>query len=174
MTWDPIVWEQRYGLLFRCWLSRAYHQKRERFYDQCDNLAKAVSVVGGSATVAQLLNHDAMVVTAALITVTATGSLLFGFARKARLHADLARSFAMLEARIVGSGVFDAAQMDALQAELVAMEVSEPRALGALLRICHNEIVCAEGHRELVQRVGPWQRALAHFYDFDLYSRQPS
>ncbi|GAQ30435.1 hypothetical protein K6V18_06580 [Ralstonia insidiosa] len=168
MEWDDDVWARRHELLCRCWISRIYHQKRERFFDMCDALTKAVSVIGGAAAITKLAGPDAMVVAAAAITITSTASLVLGYAKKARLHADLAKAFADLESRIVAKGVFDSAQADAFQAEIVKAEVGEPRSLGALVRICQNELAYAQGHPEMVRHVSLWQRLLAHFYDFDL------
>ncbi len=172
MEWDDETWARRHGLLSRCWISRIYHQKRERFFDMCDALTKAVSVIGGATTITKLAGPgqgvEFMQFVAGAITVTSTASLVVGYAKKARTHADLAKAFADLESRIVAKGVFDDAQADAYQAELVKIEIGEPRSLGALVRICQNELAYAQGHPEMVKRVTWWQRTLAHFYDFDL------
>ncbi|MDK3025594.1 hypothetical protein QO239_23650 [Cupriavidus taiwanensis] len=168
MEWDDEVWASRHQLLCRCWISRIYHQKRERFYDMCDALTKAISVIGGTAAVSKLAGADFMVLAGAAITVTSTASLVLGYAKKARSHADLAKAFTDLEARIVGKGVFDEAQANAFQAEIVKIEIAEPRSLGALVRICQNELAFAQGHPDMVKPVRLWQRLFAHFYDFDL------
>ncbi|SOZ12099.1 hypothetical protein [Cupriavidus taiwanensis] len=168
MEWDDEVWASRHQLLCRCWISRIYHQKRERFFDMCDSLTKAVSVIGGTAAVAKLAGADLMVIAGGLITITSTASLVLGYAKKARTHADLARAFAELESRIVAKGVFDEAQANTYQAEILKIELNEPRSLGALVRICQNELAYAQGHPDMVKPVRWWQRAFAHVYDFDL------
>lgn len=166
--WDEGVWARRHEFLCRCWISRIYHQKREQFFDMCDSLTKAVSILGGTVAITRLITPDQLMIVAAAITVTSTASLVFGYSKKARTHADLSKAFADLEARIVAKGVFDDAQANAFQAELVKTEIGEPRALGALVRICQNEMAYAQGHESHVKKVSLWQRLFAHVYDFDM------
>ncbi len=168
MNWLDDVWEKRYHVLYRCWLSRIYHQKRERFFDACDSLTKAVAVIGGATSITQIFSPKQLVITAALITVSSTISLVVGYAKKARAHADLAKAFVALEAQIVSKGVFDAPQADRFEADVLRLEMNEPRSLGALVRICQNEIATARGKVRDIQPVSWWRRLLAHVYDFDM------
>ncbi|RKP43979.1 hypothetical protein [Trinickia fusca] len=168
MDWDTEVWGKRYAVLYRCWLSRIYHQKRERFFDVCDNVTKAVAVVGGAASIAEIAAPNQFIVTAAAITVMSALSLVVGYAKKARSHADLAKAFTELEARVVAKGVFDEQQVNAFEAEILRLEMNESRSLGALVRICQNEIAVARGNLQDVRPVSLWRRIWAHLYDFDM------
>lgn len=101
------LWDKRHQVLYRVELSALYHQKRERFFEVCDKLAKAVAVIGGSAALAKIGSGYWIVYIAAAITVTSTCSLVFGFSDRARRHAELSRNFASLS-RIswrVGNGI---------------------------------------------------------------------
>lgn len=168
MDWDSEAWDTRAHTLFRCRLSRIYHQKRERFYDICDNATKAVALICGAASIAKIAQPGQLVWIGAVITVTSTLSLVVGYSRKSRSHADLAKAFIDLECKIEAKGVFDMEQACAFKAEAIRLEMSEPRTLGALVRICHNEILVAEGKERDVRPVSVWQRVWAHFYDFDM------
>jgi len=168
MDWDDDVWAKRYGVLYRCWLSRIYHQKRERFFDICDNLTKAVAVIAGAASIAKIASPNQLVIVGAIITVTSTISLVVGYAKKARSHADLAKAFIDLEGKILAKGVFDEQQANAFEAEVLRLEMNEVRSLGALVRICQNEIAIARGKHQDVRRVSWTHRLCAHFLDFDM------
>jgi hypothetical protein len=168
MDWDDEVWTKRYNLLYRSWISRIYHQKRERFFDICDSLTKAVAVGGGAASVAKVLTPSQLVIVAAIITFASTVSLVVGYSKKARSHADLAKAFIEIEGKIVAKGVFDDDQANAFEADILRLEMNESRSLGALVRICQNEVAMARGKTNDVQRVSFWRRVFAHLYDFDM------
>ncbi len=97
-----------------------------------------------------------------------------GYAQKARAHADLAKAFIALEAQIVSKGVFDVPQADLFEADVLRLEMNEPRSLGALVRICQNEIAAARGKVQDIQPVPGWKRWLAHVYDFDMTAPSPT
>jgi hypothetical protein len=163
------LWNKRCETLMLVQLSVLYHQKRERFFDLLDKLTKAVSVFGGSAALWKLSSPQVIAWAAALITATATFSLVGGFAERARKHADLARSFRLLEGDIVGAGERDytEAGINAWQARLRGLEASEPPALGALVIACQNELAVAAGQRDKVVYI-PWpRRLLMNFIDWN-------
>lgn len=163
-------WNKRHDVLFRVELSALYHQKRERFFEACDKLAKAVAVIGGSAALAKIGGPDALIWVAAAITVTSTLSLVFGLSDRARRHGDLARNFRQLEAEIVARGERDFTESDlatwASRERL--LETTEPPALGNLVRICQNELAIAQGQGECVRSVGFFRHLFAHLVDFPM------
>lgn len=163
-------WGKRHGVLYRVELSALYHQKRERFFEACDKLAKAVAVIGGSAALAKIGGPDALVWVAAAITVTSTFSLVFGLSDRSRRHGDLARNFRQLESEIIARGEreFSEADVAVWAARERLLETSEPPALGNLVRICQNELAVAQGQIASVHAVGFWRYLLAHLVDLPL------
>ena len=168
MEWDEDVWKDAYALVYRCWLSRIYHLKRERFFDLCDSLTKTLALIAGAASIAKIFNPDQLLIFGVLITITSALSLVVGYAKKARCHADFAKTFIVTEAKIVEAGVLSREQVDALHAEVIRLEMNEPRTLGALVRICQNEIAVARGNKQDIRPVPFFKRLLAHFYDWEL------
>lgn len=163
-------WEQRHAVLYRVELSALYHQKRERFFEACDKLAKAMAVIGGSAALARVGGDAFLPWIAAGITVTSTCSLVFGLSDRARRHADLSRSFRQLEADIVAKGERDFSEADvaAWAGRERLLETSEPPALGNLVRICQNELAVAHDQAPQVRPVGFLRHLLAHLVDLPL------
>src|SRR5260364_209947 len=66
-TLNPNV-ESVYGGLPHFFLSRLYHQKRERFFDVCDRLTQAVAMTGGMTFIVSACSPEHWVIMAALIT----------------------------------------------------------------------------------------------------------
>lgn len=164
------LWEKRHAQLYRIELSALYHQKRERFFEAADKLAKAVAILGGSAALAKTLTPNGLMWVAAAITASSTFSLVFGFSDKARRHAELTRSFKQIEADMMRKGERDFTEADVAEwaARIAALEASEPPSLGNLVRICQNELAQASGQAERVKRVGFFRAALAHLLDLPM------
>lgn len=164
------LWGKRHDVLCRVQISVLYHQKRERFFDVLEKLAKAVAVIGGSAAFARIGGAEAMPYVAAAITVTSTVSLVFGFSERSRRHADLARGFRQIEADIAAKGERDFAEPDVTGwvARTISLECGEPPALGALVTICQNELAAAQGQREMIVPLPLWKRMLAQVVDLSV------
>jgi len=161
------VCESWYGLQFDVRRSVRYHQRRRRFFDGLDTLSNTLSVVFGSVTVYGVLavsSSSLALVAAGLVTVVSTVNLTVGSARKAWLHADLARRFVDLERQLLAEPSEQALRQ--AQAVRLAIEADEPPVLRVLDSLCHNEVLHAQGQDEY--RVGPitvWQRLLANILD---------
>lgn len=170
--WDPHDWEIRCRSLYACRVSRVYHKKRERFFDYCDGVTKVVALIGGAGSIARATSASPgwLVGIGVAVTVTSSLSLVIGYAKKSRTHADLAKSFIELELKILTAGVADHESVIAFQVATTGLEMNEPRSLGALVRICQNEVLAAEGKKDQMKKVSPFQRVFAHLYDFDLTS----
>lgn len=162
------LWNKRHDVTYRVELSALYHQKRERFFDLCEKLSKVTALVGGSAALYKVASHDAVSVIAGVITIASAFSLVVGFSEKARRHAELVRSFKQIQADILRKGDRDVDEADVSEwaARVASLEASEPPALGALVRICQNEIAGAQGGE--VRAIGWWRRPLAHLVDVGL------
>jgi len=106
------LWGRRDAVLQRAQISVLYHRKRERAFDLADRFAKAVAIIGGSAAFAGMEVPGLVKTMAALIAVTSTLSLVFGFSERSRKHSDLAQGFCLLEAAIVQKGERDFTESD--------------------------------------------------------------
>jgi len=173
---DPELWKRRHELLYEIDLSMLYHRKRERIFDSMDRLGKAVAVVGGSAAVAKFLESGSdaggssglLMTLAALIAITSALSLVFGFSERARRHAELAKAFGEVGTQLARAGQtrFDERDLDQCEVKIRSLEATEPASLGALVRICQNEIAIAQGQPDFVSRVRWRERIFAHIWDF--------
>src|SRR5260363_163411 len=117
MNWSGDVWEKRDHLFYRCWLSRLYHQKRERFFDVCDRLTQAVAMTGGMTFIASACSPEHWVIMAALLTASATLSPAVSCPKKGRAHADLDKECRDREARRGGQGVLGRTKAERSEAE---------------------------------------------------------
>lgn len=167
-TDSDYLWERRHKILYKAELSTLYHQKRERFFDIADKMAKAISVIGGSVSFGQVIaNQSILKWILAAITISSAFSLVMSFSDKSRRHSELARNFKMLQSTIlaVGERDFTEEQLTEWYAKAVSLEASEPPSLGSLVILCQNEIARAQGHSELIKSLSLWRRMTAHFLD---------
>ena len=168
MDWTDDVWKERYTLIYRCWLSRIYHQKRERFFDLADSLTKAITLIAGTASIARVISPGGQLIVGVIITITSVLSLVIGYSKKARNHSDVAKAFMDIEAKIMTAGILTQEQVDNFLAEILRVEMNEPRTLGALMVICQNEIAEMQGEKTFINPVTFVKRVTAHFIDWDM------
>lgn len=166
------IWNERWGFMYRLRVSALYHQRRERFFDNWDKVAKAVAVIGGAAAVSQLISDPTTKLwAAAAVSVLSTISLVFGFSQKARRHSELARDFMRLLARIEEAGPYPPAEkMDKFAAEFASLEASEPASMSALVRHCENLFYMSSGQPG--KPLTWWKRLFMHYWDFALDTEQ--
>lgn len=143
------LWGARHALIYRIELSTLYHHKRERFFEMLDKGGKAVSVLGGSAALANLASRPTLLAIGVAITATSTLSLVAGLSDRSKRHAELARNFRNLEAEVIAAGErdFTEAQLSSWAAKERSLEASEPPALSVLIVVCQNELAAAAGSR---------------------------
>lgn len=154
-----------YRLLDRCQYSRIYHKKREQFFDFVDNVTKFIAIVSGATAFSRIAGD--LPVMSFFLLLTSSASLIVGYAKRARVHADLAKAFNELEAEVVEAGILlTEAQAQKLNGKLVRCELNEPRTLGVLVQISQNEVLQATDRP--THPIPRWKRALAHFWDFDV------
>lgn len=156
----------------RFYLGRSirYHLYLERHYDRFSAVASVVSVVFGSAAAASALGGlpKWVSISAALtVTVFSAIDMIRGSSKKARLHAELARSFRELAVEVQESELLTLEQLRAFRVRIGRIELDEPPHLRVLNAICHNEQCRADGSDpEYEYQVGSWQRLLAPFMDW--------
>ena len=159
-------------LLFGVQRSVRYHRHRERFLDQVHNVGALLTAFGGSATVAAVvaeLPADWAWVLPAVAAVTALAGaheLVFGTARAARRHDDLARDFVALEQDVVRAcPTLTREVLLDLQTRRLDIEAKEPPVYRVLDATCHDELVTALGRDEAqhtnVTRLQRWLRHVA-------------
>lgn len=147
-----------------------YHTRRQAFYDAWNNVTNAAGILLGAATVAALahklpLGGVLSVAFPVAITTLCTFNLVWGAARRARLHNDLYRRYVELDRRMLSVAAPDAQHCRAFRGERMAIEADEPPTLFVLSVLCHNEVVRASGVGEYFA-VPLWQRWLAHLWAF--------
>ena len=153
MTSDQIH-EQHYKLLVAARRSVRYHMHRQRFLDRISKWGSALTAIFGSATVMSLLadqgEGDRSQYVAAATAVFAALELVFGPARSARYHNELAREFIALEqeALRVGSTSVTAESLLGLQIRRLDIEAKEPPVYRVLDVLCNDEVAKAFGHPE--------------------------
>lgn len=158
-----------WSLLFGVRRSVRYHVRREQFFDRAHHVGMFITAFSGSATIATLLAGHSALVTAAAAATAIAGALdmVFGLARKARRHNNLAREFIALERDLVRAGEeLPPPRLRELETARLDIEAREPPVLRVLDTMCHDELVTAlgieDGHRS---NLGWWQRWPAHFVD---------
>jgi hypothetical protein len=137
---------------------------RERFFDLADAETKFVAMVGGAAALYKSFGDLKWV--ALLVSITSALSLVVGYAKKARVHADLAKAFISLEAELLDGHDWTEEELAEFEAKLVRCELNEPRTLGVVMRRAHNEIVHTEGKPTLPISFERW--LLGSIFDFDM------
>ena len=160
---------KHWDLLFGVRRSIRYHRRRERWLDGVHNIGALVVAVFGSTTVVSLMaEYELLPMIAAAGTAIAGGiELVFGLAKKARLHSELARDFIGLEQDLVraGEGLSESV-LRAFVARRLDIESREPPALRVLDAMCHDELVTALGYDESQRSDPGWlQRWLANIVD---------
>lgn len=139
--------DDRSDLLFGVRRSIRYHTHRRRFFDAIDKLAKILTIIAGSGTFASALaiHRDWTLVFASLVALFSAVDLIVACAERARVHSDLARRFADLEAKIVRHKQSDRDELNEFIAERLMIESDEPPIMRVLDCQCHNELCKAMG-----------------------------
>jgi hypothetical protein len=156
------------NLLFGVRRSIRYHNHRRRFFDGLDKFTKILAAVAGSAAVATALgNHTTVtVILAATIAVFSAVDLIIGSGPAARLHSDLAKRFAELEATIVRLGSPKPEKIRELVADRLIIEADEPPILRVLDSVVYNELCKALGYKECeMVKIGWFQSLMSQLVD---------
>ena len=161
--------ERTYDLLFDVCRSTRYHSRRERFYEIWSSITIFVMIFGSSSAVAASLIglqeslgwlHTAISI---IIAVFGAAEVAVGItARRANIHADLARRFITLEKRFVHGRNLEDAEFEELACERLEIELLEPPPLVLLDMICRFELLRAFGESKKQSHIPGWRRFLAN------------
>lgn len=144
-------WGKYSDLLWDVRRSRRYHDRREQFLLRTARTGTWLSLVGSSATVFAVIGGTWGATLAGLATMAISAfNLAVGAGDAARKHNDLRRRFIALEVEMVRADQDDLpAVVRDWAAEYLKIESDEPPIMGNLDRLCHNELVRAEGRGKL-------------------------
>lgn len=167
---DDALLDRLWDVRFRIGYSVRYHRDRERMLDLLDKGAKAIAVIGGTATVTTLINKvpELVLWVGVAITVSSVLSLVFDLARRARVHNDAARKLLDLEARIARVPQPGLDQIAEFEADLAVIERDEPASLTLLVQDCQNREAIARGCFEDVHPIPAWKKPLMHFFSLSV------
>lgn len=154
------LWKKRDDLLYDVRFSISYHRSRERFLDWLDRATKALMMIGGSAAFATMPHSN--LIGLGIVMLSAL-SLVFDYAVRARLHADLARRFLDIESDMesIGERDFDEQHIKLWRSTFVRVEADEPPQLSRLSKICEAKLKKAMGVQ--YERPSWLDHMMAHF-----------
>lgn len=154
--------KRRGKLIYGINVSVRYCSKRAHFYAWLSDITTVLSLVGGSAVVADVLGNVpiAASIGATLVVVSSLCSLTFRWPEKARFWQDQRTKYAALEERFYRiGGAMTEEQVNNFKADVAALEADamEGRTLNVLMTICDNE---ERSRRNIKERhtVWFWQR----------------
>lgn len=161
--------DRQYELLYDIRRSIRYHRKRRRHFERWTAISQVSSLLLGAATVGTLIKEVstwAPIVLAATVTTISVISVVGRLADKARLHAELARSFSELKRRIVGQITWSAQDVANWKEEILRIEEDEPPIKQVLNCMADNDERRKMGVApELFADIDPLQRFFAQFFD---------
>ena len=162
------VWSDRYELLYRCRFSRIYYQKRERFFEFCERLSTGLALVASMVNIWLIFGSNDFARCLSLIIIILLFILGIHCTNKAHTHAGFVNVFRDIEADIDAAVILTGEKVDRFLAKILRVKLREPRTLGALVRICQNEIALARGNKQDIRPVPFFKKLFAHFYDWKL------
>ncbi|GGI20494.1 hypothetical protein GCM10008066_24310 [Oxalicibacterium faecigallinarum] len=167
MTTPVDIQMQLNNLIYGVQLSAMYHRKRERFLAMSDKWGKIISLIAGSAAFSQLTNEIGKAWAGVFVALSTMPSLVFSLADRARLHGELAQKYGYLEsdiAAVVASEITEI-EIAAWHSTLRKIEATEPPTLGALTRICQNQMALVAEEYDKVFDLTWYEKWLCHFFD---------
>lgn len=159
-------WDDRSELLNWAYITYRYHRKRQWFFDLCDKVTQAASVIVGLAVVSGKTVSDYLPVIGFAIAALGVLALVFGYSERKQSHRDIAEKARQLAGLI--QPVRDADLTDDLIIQWEGMrtkiDILEPPNLKTLVAKCEWEQAIAEGHRNHVQCPPWWRQLHMHFF----------
>lgn len=159
---------EKHNLLWGIQRSIRYHARRVGFFETAHNTSTALQLLAGSAAMAAFLQSEKPewgVWTAVAVTAIAAVNLVWGTAKKARIHSDLIRRWIYLEHDLTTNSPTRETDLKKYQAARLEIEAEEPPPLRTLDMLCHNELALATGQFDDLYAVHWWQRPLVNFFD---------
>lgn len=170
--WTDHAWERRSDLAYRAELNYRYHQKRERFLSSLDRFGQAAALIAGTGAASELLaSPKAKALAGLAVAIVTIPTLVFGWADRARHHAQLRAEYVNFRADLEAAGVLDSESLDKFAARLIRLNAQEPPALSTLVRVCQNEMAIAQGRPADVEPIAWYQRWLCHLVSFSVHDQ---
>jgi hypothetical protein len=143
------VMDVRYGVCF--------NDLCERFYSRLDMAFGALSLTGGSAAAASVVNGSPTLAAAAglVLAVVAVFERLVGAAKKAEQHAAARRAYGDINALAQAMGV------EEIDARLRVLQSSTPSGISSLGMPAYNANLRSAGHAQRVQPLSRIERLAA-------------
>lgn len=110
------------------------------------------------------------------MAISTLPGLVLAWNDRARLHAELAQKYLIIEAEIALAGKrnFTEDQLNSWLARLITIEISEPPTLTVLIAYCYNQILITNDRQNETTRISFWQRFFMHICDMDFDWMSPS
>lgn len=158
-------WSMRSAVVYRAQMSALYHRDREAFFERLDRASKMLALLASGAALADVLGPEQRKLLLVVVACSSAGSIAFSWGEKARLHADLASRWTMLEAEIerVGPHDFSDQNLSAWKSRRAEIEASEPPHSEALIQKIQNRLAAARGKPSDVHALGLLSRVRAVF-----------
>lgn len=158
-------------------MSVLYHRRRQAFFEHWDVTAKILALVSSAAVIyADKWGITWVAISIAIATAVVTmGVVVGGATRKAVIHNTLAARWLDLEAELVKKGGSPSEEeLTAIRERMTQLRREELPELGALIRLCHREVMRAEGFEEPeLPQVPLWHKLLCHWWDFQTPPSRP-
>jgi len=134
--------------LFGIRRSIRYHTKRAVFLTKFITL---ISMISGTFVVASVMNEKGTlsIVLGITIAVLSTASLVFGYSSKEQLHNELKRDFSELEISMVNCKNPNQEILGKIIKKRLDTQTKEPNVVRTLDVLCHNELVIAQGGKNI-------------------------
>lgn len=159
-------WDYRSELLNWAYITYRYHRKRQWFFDLCDKLTQAASVVVGLAVVSGKTMSDYLPVIGFAIAALGVLALVFGYSERKQTHRDIADKARQLAGDIqpVPDAELTSELLIKWEGLRTGIDVLEPPNLKTLVAKCEWEQAVAEGHKDHARRPAWWQQLHMHFF----------
>jgi hypothetical protein len=154
-----------FNIKFDALRNAIYHSSRRRFFELLNRSLSFLIIISGTVAVASVTKWD-IAWPAAVAAVIGALQLVFDFAGRAYIHANLQRRYFELIAAI--DGVVEATDQDLAKwrAALNLIYADEPPPMRALDAIAHNKACDSLGCPKGRVPVTFWQWLMQHVYSF--------
>lgn len=161
---DPV--REQWNLDFNVSKSIRYHAYRRSFWDACDNWAKVLTVISGTAVLVSMIGAHSGWATGFAFTVAiiSAADVVLSFGVRARKHDELYRAFSRLAQDISECSDPKESDIHGWQRRRLEIEMDEPGVIDLLERRCSAEEATARGAEVRPDwKLTPWQVRISQF-----------
>jgi hypothetical protein len=146
MTWND---GEFYDVSFAINKSRRYHAKMRSFYQSCHDYSTAATALSGASGFVAVLSSAPTIATylTAIVAISSTLDLVFGFDKKASIHDGLYRRFTALAGTLEELPATMPSLVRAKEQRL-AIEIDEPTERRIIDLIAQNDEAELEEYRQ--------------------------